>query len=175
MATEIVQYRTCLSSELDDRPIVKGSIIICSDTGDCYYDSLDGDRLPVSNQIIFIATESERTAMLAPESGRLYLVIESGRAYIYTTEWLLVSGTITYFYIHNCEIQPNDSTMVSDGRVLEGYSATFIPAAELADLCATSTFECECFDAGVLVTNDCAHIIYGTIEVVTDTRANIKT
>ena len=73
---DLINFRTCYASELINRSIINGSIIICSDTGEIYHDNLDGERIKVAEQIVYLNTETERTSLLTPRST-LYTLSKS--------------------------------------------------------------------------------------------------
>ena len=82
----IYRFQDCLSSELDSLEFHAGTLIFCRDTGECYYDNLEGDRVPVSQYVKFFATEADRTSSLDFESNTLYIVGATNKLYIYGCE-----------------------------------------------------------------------------------------
>ena len=171
MNEEMVLFRTCLASEINSKEIVNGSIIMCSDSGDCYFDTLDGERVQISKQIVFLETENNRTSMLAPESDKFYLVKESGLLYIYNTEWVCLNDraehSAIYFDIHNVEVNPNTQTTIDDGRVNANSSAKFVCDPSLIDLATASgvSITCACADNSITITSNCSYKLFGVLEV----------
>lgn len=77
-------YETVLSKAQDTAvvPIVPGRYLICTDTGDIFYDTGDKVRKHLTD-IIDVATESDRQAILAPME-RFYFVKETAHLWRYT-------------------------------------------------------------------------------------------
>lgn len=67
----MVNFRDCLGSEIPSQPIEAGSLIVCRDTGDLYYDALDGsNRVPLSKAAHIVS--GKVTNELFPQEGHLY-------------------------------------------------------------------------------------------------------
>lgn len=93
MANDImVQFRTCLESELESKEIIPGSILICKDTGDFYHDSIEGERLRIAKYIHYFDTDTERSSYLTPENEILYIVKETNKIWIYNSSWICLSN-----------------------------------------------------------------------------------
>lgn len=77
-------YETVFSKAKDTTivPIVPGRYLICTDTGDIFYDTKDRVRKHLTD-IIDVATESARQAILAPME-RFYFVKETAHLWRYT-------------------------------------------------------------------------------------------
>lgn len=77
-------YETVLSKAQNTTtvPIVPGRYLICTDTGDVFYDTKDKVRKHLTD-IIDVATESARQAILAPME-RFYFVKETAHLWRYT-------------------------------------------------------------------------------------------
>lgn len=77
-------YETVLSKAQSTTaiPIVPGRHLICTDTGDVFYDTKDGVRKHLTD-VIDVATESARTSMLAP-LNKFYYVKETAHLWRYT-------------------------------------------------------------------------------------------
>lgn len=161
---DMVQFRSCLASELDNRAIIPGSFILCSDTGALYKDE-DDERILVSKAIEFIGTEAERTSMLTPEANILYIILATGKMYIYDTSWTCINRTTEHYYIHNVSLTAKSNTVVTDSRIKADDAAMFIAYPEVADLVATTT--CTCAAGQVTVNNTAAYILHGIIEITT--------
>ena len=165
---DLINFRTCYASELINRSIINGSIIICSDTGEIYHDNLDGERIKVAEQIVYLNTETERTSLLTPQINTLYVVKESNIIYRYEDgEWISLSNndSVTYFYIYNVELNANDTTIISDSRITEDSNAKFIVYPSLYDIAEESSITCTCSDKSISVSSDCDYTLYGIIEV----------
>lgn len=170
MNEEMVQFRTCLSSEVESKTIVKGSIILCSDSGEFYYDNLEGERILVAKSIVYLNTDEDRTGLLIPEAGVMYVVISTGMLWIFTTTWVcLTTPNASYFDIDNVEI-PTGSTglTITDDRINSKCTATFnsIPALnDLATADGVST-TCTCNDGNIVVKTTCTYPLIGSIKVI---------
>ena len=67
----MVNFRDCLGSEIPSQPIEAGSLIVCRDTGDLYYDALNGNtRVPLSKAAHIVS--GRVTSELFPQEGHLY-------------------------------------------------------------------------------------------------------
>lgn len=175
MADEMIKFRTCLASELDSKPIINGSIILCYDSGDLYSDTIEGDRIKIADKVRILETENDRTSMLIPESDCLYIVVESKKLYIYTTTWVCLNenGDFSiYMYIPNVEIAASDTTTITDNRITVNSNAIFHVDASLYDLAENSNITCTCKEGQIEVISDCNYVLYGTIEV-NSTNSNI--
>ena len=72
-------------------PIVPGQYLICTDTGDIFYDDKDGIRRHLTD-VIDVATEAARKAILAP-LNKFYFVQETRRFWrCVDGEWVDLSG-----------------------------------------------------------------------------------
>lgn len=178
MNEEMVLFRTCLASEIASKEIIKGSIIMCSDSGDCYFDSLDGERVQISKQIVWLETESNRTSMLTPESDKVYIVKETQLIYIYNNGWICLNSSgdedmTIYFSIYNVEVNAAASssspstTVVEDARVNSNSSAQFYCDPSLIDLATAQgvSISCSCNDGSITISSNCTYKLFGTIEV----------
>lgn len=82
-------YETTRSKVMDVslRPIIAGQYLICTDTGDVFYDTEDGVRKHLTD-IIELETEAERQAILAP-INKFYFVKTTGSLWKYNNgTWL---------------------------------------------------------------------------------------
>lgn len=79
----IMQSGETISSVLDSISKTAGQVIYVRDTKRLYFDSLNGDRIEVTD-IIPLATESDREAILSPIENKLYYVIQTFRLWIYS-------------------------------------------------------------------------------------------
>lgn len=165
----MIKFRSCLASELDSREIINGSFILCSDTGDMYLDTLEGTRRRIAKQIEFLADENDRTSIILPEFDILYLVKETGKFWIYDTDWMCLNpdseAAIIYFTIDNVLLNASSTTEVTDSRVDASASATFTAYASVYDLAEGYTITCTCGDGSITVNSNAPTKLIGSIEV----------
>ena len=164
MADDMIMFRSCLASQVNSRAIIPGSLLVCTDSGDIYHDTSDSERIRISRDVCFLATDTERTTMLAPESDKLYVVLATFKMYIYNSGWVCLNPdpTITY-YIHNVESTIGSSS-VQDARVTSDSTAKFIIDPSMYDLYSNNV-TCTCSDGTVTMNNNSTRVLYGTIEV----------
>lgn len=168
--TTIIQFRTCLASEVASREIINGSLIVCYDSGDMYFDTLEGERIKISKQIEFLTSEDDRTSLLTPESDKLYIVKETSKVYIYNNGWGCLNETpftVCYFYIPSIRINENGNTQLNDSRVDSSATAKFMVDSSVCDLVGNSAITCSCGDGVITVNSNCQYPLLGTIEVTT--------
>lgn len=72
-----------LKSILNDIDITPGQVLLCRDTGDIYAD-LEGNVRTKLSDIIFLPTDTDRTSLLAPLEGKVYIVQSTGIAWLFT-------------------------------------------------------------------------------------------
>lgn len=165
----MIKFRSCLASELDSREIINGSFILCSDTGDMYLDNLDGTRRRIAKQIEFLADEAARISIILPEFNILYLVKETGKFWIYDTDWMCLNpdseAAIVYFTIPSVLINASGTTEVADTRVDASASATFTADISVCDLAEGYTVTCTCGEGTITVNSDAPTKLIGSIEV----------
>ena len=75
------KFRDCLSSEVASQAIINGSFLVCRDTGDMYYDNLEGDRIKLS-AVIHVVT-GRVNSELYPEEGHFYYSTTDKQVCIY--------------------------------------------------------------------------------------------
>jgi hypothetical protein len=91
---KIPKHIETIKSNISSIPINAGQIISCHDTGELFFDTIDGDRIQISD-IIYINTEAQKNALLAPLSNKLYLIRETANVYIHDGEnWYLLNDQI---------------------------------------------------------------------------------
>lgn len=64
------KFRDCLASEVSTQEHIPGSFLVCRDTGDIIYDSLEGNRVPLSKSAHLVNGNVEDE--LFPQDGHLY-------------------------------------------------------------------------------------------------------
>lgn len=94
----IVQHIKVLDSQLANIKIVAGSTIYTRDTGKHFIDISDTERVQISD-IIYIDTDKERIALLAPLPDKLYITRDTNKVWIYsveTSKWVCLNIDTTY-------------------------------------------------------------------------------
>ena len=94
----IVQHIKVLDSQLANIKIVAGSTIYTRDTGKHFIDISDTERVQISD-IIYIDTDKERTALLAPLPDKLYITRDTNKVWIYSVKsdkWVCLNIDTTY-------------------------------------------------------------------------------
>ena len=166
----MVSFRTCLSSEVDNKSIINGSFILCSDSGEAYYDNLEGERILIAQNIEYLNSDSERTSMLTPETNKLYIIISTGMLWIYSSGWICLNAkTTTYFDIDNIEVPTGSSgIIIEDSRISADCLATFSPINALYDLATAEGINttCNCNNGSVTVITNCDYPLIGKIKII---------
>ena len=94
----IVQHIKVLDSQLANIKIVAGSTIYTRDTGKHFIDISDTERVQISD-IVYIDTDNERIALLAPLPDKLYITRDTNKVWIYsvkTDKWVCLNTDTTY-------------------------------------------------------------------------------
>ena len=94
----IVQHIKVLDSQLANIKIVAGSTIYTRDTGKHFIDISDTERVQISD-IIYIDTDKERIALLAPLPDKLYITRDTNKVWIYSVKsdkWVCLNIDTTY-------------------------------------------------------------------------------
>ena len=94
----IVQHIKVLDSQLANIKIVAGSTIYTRDTGKHFIDISDTERVQISD-IIYIDTDKERIALLAPLPDKLYITRDTNKIWIYSVKsdkWVCLNIDTTY-------------------------------------------------------------------------------
>lgn len=164
----IYRFQDCLSSELNDLDFHAGTLIFCRDTGECYYDNLEGDRVTVSQYIKFFATDSDRANCFDFETNILYIVNETNKLWVYAGGWICLNPDIDtsfYFDIENLEV-PTGTTglVVTDSRIKTTCTGSFTPLPSIADLFGSATVTCSNGSATIKLVNTNYPMI-GTLKI----------
>lgn len=167
--TVIYKFQDCLSSELGTLTIVPGTLIFCRDTGENYYDTLEGTRIIVSRYVHMFATDSDRTSYLEMENNVLYIVRSTRKLWIYNAGWYCLNGSasdIFFFDIDNLEVPTgNTGLTVNDSRILADCTGTFVPIPSLYDLFTGATVTCAAGSATIVLANSSTYPIIGTLKI----------
>lgn len=124
----IVQHIKVLDSQLANIKIVAGSTIYTRDTGKHFIDISDTERVQISD-VIYIDTDKERIALLAPLPDKLYITRDTSKVWVYsvkTDNWVCLNIDTTY--IAGTGISINGTTINNSGvrAVTAGDSANEI-------------------------------------------------
>lgn len=124
----IVQHIKVLDSQLANIKIVAGSTIYTRDTGKHFIDISDTERVQISD-IIYIDTDKERIALLAPLPDKLYITRDTNKVWVYsvkTDKWICLNIDTTY--TAGTGISINGTTINNSGvhAVTAGASANKI-------------------------------------------------
>ena len=124
----IVQHVKVLDSQLANIKIVAGSTIYTRDTGKHFIDISDTERVQISD-IIYIDTDKERIALLAPLPDKLYITRDTNKVWVYsvkTDKWICLNIDTTY--TAGTGININGTTINNSGvrAVTAGASANKI-------------------------------------------------
>lgn len=88
----ITRYLEATSTNYKSIPIKTGNIIYIKDTGDHYFDDSTGRRIKVGD-IISISTEDERQSIISPITNKIYLVLSTGKMYLFKDTWVPINAT----------------------------------------------------------------------------------
>lgn len=85
MMVKHYQYET--ESELNNKPFEEGAMYFIKDTQRIYLDPIQTgsnteDRIPISSDLIIVATSSELDSILSPIPGKMYFVLETSKYFI---------------------------------------------------------------------------------------------
>ena len=124
----IVQHIKVLDSQLANIKIVAGSTIYTRDTGKHFIDISDTERVQISD-VVYIDTDKERIALLAPLPDKLYITRDTNKVWIYsvkTDKWVCLNTDTTY--TAGTGININGTTINNSGvrAVTAGASANQI-------------------------------------------------
>lgn len=125
-------------SQADTLPIESGNLILCRDNGNILFDTVDGTRINMKDNIIFLSSENVRTSMLAPLPNKIYCVLDSGKMYLYDgSNWLPI-GSNNFIIIPNVTLDPSNwsgnSYTVQDSRIKYFHSIQAIYDLSIQDL-----------------------------------------
>ena len=116
------KFRDCLASEVSSQEIIEGSFLVCRDTGDLIYDSLEGERVPLSKSAHLV--NGSITSELFPQDGHMYYSLTDNQVAIYHNgTFQSVNTNIIQYTIANIEVDGSgtNSFNVSLGA-LTGYA-----------------------------------------------------
>lgn len=158
-------------TDVNDKKIVKGSIILNSDDGEFYYDTLSGERVLIANSITYLNTDDERINLANPKELVLYVITATKLIWIYAeSSWIcLNSDTTSYFDINNIEVPIGDKgIIIFDNRIKSNCYASFHSIPALYDLANNSDVSttCTCFDGSVKVVTTCNYPLIGNLNII---------
>ena len=88
----IMKFVETTSDKILTIPIVPGQYVVCTNTGETFYDDTNGIRIR-NDDIIKLDSEVQREALVNPVNGKLYLCIDSVKLYLYYNIWMEISTT----------------------------------------------------------------------------------
>lgn len=169
MPTEInYSFQDCLASEVESIAIVPGTLLFCRDTGDMFYDTLEGERIQNGKFIKMLENDSERTDILIPNSDLIYVVKNSGKIWIFHNGgWACLNNNSSgYITIFNVEVASGASATYNDVGISTVMVPTFYPIPAIADLYDSEKVTCVTGTGTVTITNESPYPMYGTIYIV---------
>lgn len=92
-------FRDCLASEIQAQEVVNGSFLVCRDTGDMYYDNLEGDRITISKTVHCV--EGKLGSYIYPEEGHMYYSATDKIIAIYHNEEMVPINVNTLQYMRS--------------------------------------------------------------------------
>lgn len=150
---KIIQYYDLPEETIKSQPFTAGALYVANDTGKMYFDSVDANaRVDVANDVMPVATEAAREALLAPIPGRLYCVLASGCIYLYVDGSWNKLGNRPQIHFENVVVSKGVALALTDDRILAGDTAVFVPDLSVADLVTASTCTCAAGKVTVSVT-----------------------
>ena len=106
-----LSFLTTTASKIDELPIVDGQFILIKDINTIAVDM--NDKRTKYEQIITLASDSDRSSILAPVNGIFYFVVETNSLWKYDQEWQMI-----------CSAQSLVPAGGSSGQVLTKQSDT---------------------------------------------------
>ena len=159
----MITYYDITEDELSKKPFEAEALYCCTDSQNIYLDSLNEKvRKRMSSDIIVLATESNRTSILAPIPNKLYCVVSTGTMWMYTNTWNKIGGAESITY-ENVVVESSKSTIISDDKIKANSVAYFYPDASVADLATDITVNCANGSATISLTSN--YDVFGTLVV----------
>ena len=138
----MIKHYDLTESDVSAKPYEAEALYYCTDSKNIYFDSpTEGERIKMSSDTIIIGTEAEREKILAPIADKIYVVLDSGTLYIYssTNGWINLGGNT--FEISDVLVSGGTKT-ITDSRVRSTSSAEFVPDLSVADLVTSCSVAC---------------------------------
>lgn len=159
----MIEFYDVLRKELDEKyPFKAGSLYCCTDTNEIFLDSVYSQtRVQVADCGIRVCA----TLPLAPNSQCLYVVIGTGSIHMYIDGAWMELGSRPQIHIKNILVEANSTLTISDSRVIESDTVTFIPDLSIADLYDEDSFNITCADGSITIESSSDYDIPGTIIV----------
>lgn len=162
----MIKYYDITEDELETKEFEAGALYYCTDSCNIYVDSAnDNTRHKMSNTLIVLGTETDRTDLLAPIPNKLYCVLSTGIIYLYTTSgWIVIKGVTVNIQIGNIVVESGESSLtVENSSITSTCVGTFIPDSSVADLVTSSQVVCGDGSAVITVVSD--YDISGTVYI----------
>lgn len=128
------KFRDYLASEVSSSPIIKGSFIVCRDTGDMYVDTLEGTRLTIAKTIHFVNGTVQNE--LYPEEGHMYMSYTDRQICVYVNgEYIPLNIDSCIKKVTGVYVEKSDSTTVdisiAGDKLNDSYDGKIIYAITL--------------------------------------------
>ena len=149
----LIKFYDVTESALTNKKYEAESLYFCTDSKKIYLDSVEsGERVQIASEIIVLGTEAERTSMLAPVPEKLYIVLESGSIYFYSSNWVKL-GHKEQFHFPNVVVE-GGSLKITDSRISASDTAVFVPDLSVVDLASNISVNCAAGSLTVTLTAD---------------------
>lgn len=115
----MMRYYETVKAKLNTIAIESGNLIYCTDTLETYCDTSTGQRIRTGD-IVYLETESNRTVLIAPLTGKIYFVKETNKLYCHNgTDWVNLNSGVQ---VIDDLISTNSNAALSanQGKVLDG-------------------------------------------------------
>lgn len=83
-----VRFSDSSKSTILKQSVISGKIYVASDTHELYFDTLDGERIKISD-IEYLATNEDREDILAP-LNKFYYVSDTNKLWFYNEKWVQI-------------------------------------------------------------------------------------
>ena len=144
--TTVLSVCATVASRLQDLKIEDGKLIFVQDKHKIALDF--GGKRVFYNQIEELATEAERTAILAPVTGYFYFVIETAVLWTYQNGWIQITTSpneIVYIGTEMPELGSAKTLYVDKKNkeisVWDNEQKVYIPVADKADTISKSDID----------------------------------
>ena len=112
------KFRDCLRSEVQSQPVINGTFLVCRDTGDMYYDSLEGERRTIAKSVHVV--NGKVSSELYPEVGNFYYSTTDKQMCVYLDDAMQpVNVSMSYRVIGGCYIAKGATVNVQINDVVD--------------------------------------------------------
>jgi hypothetical protein len=141
-----------------------GGFICAPDTGNIYFVP-DGTNkaIKMANDVMYL-TDEDRLDLLAPIGKKLYYCTDTGKIWVYNTDWLCLNPTVHDAYdIEPVILDSTGTVTVTDNRITSKDTGVFVPDYSVADL--VSNIKVTCADGSATITGTTKYQIPGTLKI----------